>query len=354
MKRFFDNPAGSKSNKSNSNKRRSIAAVIITVLIFSLIFTMVSCNQQSGGNGTKVLNIGVIQFAPHPSLDNCYEGFVQGLKEAGFVDGENIKIDFQNAQGEMSNSDMIAKNMAASKYDMIVGIATPAAMSAYSAAKDNDIPVIFTAVSDPVAAGIVKSLERPEYNVTGTSDVLPLEAQLKMIRAFLPEARKIGVVYTTSEPNSVSHLSQFRELAGKYGFEIAEAGVTSASEVAAAAMTVVSKGVDCINNFTDNNVVNNLSSVLHAADGAGIPVFGSEVEQVKNGCLASESIDYVSLGVETGKMAASVLKGETKASEMAVKLISDSTPVYNSSVLERLGLALPAEYEGAEDAAAAK
>ncbi|NLM60650.1 MAG: ABC transporter substrate-binding protein, partial [Clostridiales bacterium] len=139
-----------------------------------------------------------------------------------------------------------------------------------------------------------------------------------------------------------------------YGFEIVEAGVTSASEVAAAAMTVVSKGVDCINNFTDNNVVNNLSSVLHAADGAGIPVFGSEVEQVKNGCLASESIDYVSLGVETGKMAASVLKGETKASEMAVKLISDSTPVYNSSVLERLGLALPAEYEGAEDAAAAK
>ena len=248
----------------------------------------------------------------------------------------------------MSNSDMIAKNMIASKYDLILGIATPSAMSAYSAAKDTDIPVIFSAVSDPVSAGIVKSLERPEYNITGTSDVLPLEDQMKMIRAFLPDAQKIGIVYTTSEPNSVSHLTQFKDLAPKYGFEIVEVGVTNASEVATAAVTVVSKGVDCINNFTDNNVVNNLTSLLHAAENAGIPVFGSEVEQVKNGCMASESIDYVSLGIKTGEMAAAVLKGE-KASEMAVQLISDSTPVYNSQVLEELGLSLPEDYAEAED-----
>ena len=181
--------------------------------------------------------------------------------------------------------------------------------------------------------------------------MLPLEAQLQMIRAFLPEASKICVVYTTSEPNSVSHLSQFKELAEKYDFEIVEAGVTNASEVAAAAMSVVSKGIDCINNFTDNNVVNNLTSLLHAAESAGIPVFGSEVEQVKNGCMASESIDYVSLGLETGKMAASILKGEQKASDTPVKLISDSTPVYNSSIMESLGLTLPDEYAGAEDVA---
>lgn len=333
--------------------RKLLNSIIVIVFMLTMLLTIVSCGQADG-NGDKVLSIGIIQYAPHPSLDNCYKGFVEGLEEAGFVDGENIRIDFQNAQGEMSNSDMIAKNMAASKYDMIVGIASPAAMSAYSAVKDTDIPVIFTAVSDPVAAGIVKSLERPEYNVTGTADVLPLEAQMKMIRAFLPEAEKIGVVYTTSEPNSVTHLSQFKELAVKYGFEIVEAGVTGASEVAAAAMSVVSKGVDCLNNFTDNNVVNNLSSLLHAADSTGIPVFGSEVEQVKNGCIASESIDYLSLGRETGKMAAAVLKGEKKASELPVKLISDSTPVYNSSVMDRLGLSLPSDYAGAEDAAAAE
>lgn len=322
---------------------------IILLLVIVTIFAMVSCDtSESSKEESRTLKIGVIQYAPHPSLDNCYEGFVQGLEEAGFKVGDNIEIDYQNAQGEMSNSDMIAKNMIASKYDLILGIATPSAMSAYSAAKDTDIPVIFSAVSDPVSAGIVKSLERPEYNITGTSDVLPLEDQMKMIRAFLPDAQKIGIVYTTSEPNSVSHLTQFKDLAPKYGFEIVEVGVTNASEVATAAVTVVSKGVDCINNFTDNNVVNNLTSLLHAAENAGIPVFGSEVEQVKNGCMASESIDYVSLGIKTGEMAAAVLKGE-KASEMAVQLISDSTPVYNSQVLEELGLTLPEDYAEAED-----
>jgi putative ABC transport system substrate-binding protein len=322
---------------------------IILLLVIVTIFAMVSCDtSESSKEESRTLKIGVIQYAPHPSLDNCYEGFVQGLEEAGFKVGDNIEIDYQNAQGEMSNSDMIAKNMIASKYDLILGIATPSAMSAYSAAKDTDIPVIFSAVSDPVSAGIVKSLERPEYNITGTSDVLPLEDQMKMIRAFLPDAQKIGIVYTTSEPNSVSHLTQFKDLAPKYGFEIVEVGVTNASEVATAAVTVVSKGVDCINNFTDNNVVNNLTSLLHAAENAGIPVFGSEIEQVKNGCLASESIDYISLGIKTGEMAAAVLKGE-KASEMAVQLISDSTPVYNSQVLEELGLTLPEDYAEAED-----
>lgn len=331
-------------------KRITNRLFIISLLILAMVFSMVSCDTSENTNktGNDVLKIGVIQYAPHPSLDNCYTGFVLGLEEAGFVVGDNIEIDYQNAQGEMSNSDMIAKNMVASKYDLILGIATPSAMSAYSAAKDTDIPVVFSAVSDPVSAGIVKSLEKPEYNVTGTSDVLPLEDQMKMIRAFLPDAEKIGIVYTTSEPNSVSHLTHFKEIASQYGFEIVEMGVTNASEVAAAAVSVASKGVDCINNFTDNNVVNNLTSLLHAAESAGIPVFGSEVEQVKNGCMASESIDYIKLGMKTGEMAASVLNGE-KASEIAVELISDSTPVYNSQVLESLGLTLPDGYTEAED-----
>ena len=228
-----------------------------------------------------------------------------------------------------------------------MGIATPAAMSAYSAAKSTDIPVVFTAVSDAVAAGIVKSNEKPGVNCTGSSDVLPLEQQMKMIRAFLPNAKKIGILYTTSEPNSVSQLAQFKALAPKYNFEIVDVGVTNASEVAAAAATAVSKGVDCINNFTDNNVVDNLSTVLKAANGAKIPVFGSEEEQVKNGCLASQSIDYVALGKETGKIAAQILKGEAKASDIPVYMVKDCTPVYNKAVMEKLGLTLPSEYSSA-------
>lgn len=321
--------------------------IVIMVLALTMIFTLAACSGEEQP-AEEALKIGVIQIAPHPSLDNCYKGFVEGLASQGFKEGENIKIDYQNAQGEPSNSDMIAKNMVSAKYDLILGIATPSAMSAYSAAKDTDIPIVFSAVSDPVAAGIVKSVEKPEFS-TGTSDVLPLDAQLKMIRAFLPEAKKIGILYTTSEPNSVTHLAACKELAPKYGFEIVAMGVTNASEVATAATSLVSKGIDCINNFTDNNVVNNLSSVLHAADAANIPVFGSEIEQVKNGCLAAEGIDYVSLGRETGKIAAKILKGEAKAGDIPVALISDSTPVYNKAVAAGLGITLPEEYKEAEN-----
>lgn len=295
----------------------------------------------------KNFKIGVIQYAPHPSLDNCYTGFKKGLEEAGLKEGVNFTIDFQNAQGEASNSDLIAKNMVSKKYDLIMAIATPSAMSAYSAAKNTSIPVVFTAVSDPVAAGIVKVISKPETNCTGSSDVLPLEQQVKMIRAFMPSAKKIGILYTTSEPNSVSQLKDIKGLAPKYGFEIVDVGVTNASEVAAGAQTLVSKGVDCINNFTDNNVVNNLSTLLQAANSKNIPVFGSEEEQVKNGCAASQSIDYIALGKETGKMAAKILKGEAKASDIPVYQVKDCTPVYNKDVLAKLSLTLPAEYASA-------
>ena len=352
--------------------KKSVKTIIAAVLALTMIFALAGCaataaqepgaassaaastaqktasasTGESAAAGEKV-TIGVIQYATHPSLDNCYTGFVQGLAEAGFVEGENLTIDFQNAQADMANSDMMAKNMVSKKESMIMGIATPAAMSAYAATKNDGIPVVFSAVSDPVAAGIVNSIESTGTNCTGTSDVLNLEAQMKMIRAFLPDAKKIGIIYTTSEPNSISHLEKFKALAPTYGFEIVEVGVTNASEVASAAASVVAKGIDCINNFTDNNVVENLASVVQAADKAGIPVFGSEVEQVKNGCLASESIDYVSLGKETGKIAAEILNGK-KPSEIPVALISDTTPVYNQAVLDKLGLTLPADYADAQ------
>ncbi len=309
-----------------------------------------------GGNTAKdndaktasgIPTVGVIQYAPHPSLDNCYEGFLEGLAESG-LDKDAVKIDFQNAQGDIANSDMMAKNMVSNNVDMVVGIATPAAMSAYAASKDQGIPVVFTAVSDPMAAGIVQDMAKSGTNAVGSSDVLPLEQQMQMIREFLPEGKKIGILYTTSEPNSVSHLNKFKELAPKYNFEIVEVGITNASEVAGGAQALVAKGVDCINNFTDNNVVNNLNSVLQAAEKANIPVFGSEIEQVKNGCMASESIDYIALGRETGRMAAKILKGEAKPQEMAVFEVQESTPVYNKTVMEKLGIALPEALKDAQ------
>ncbi|MDL2318304.1 ABC transporter substrate-binding protein [Eubacteriales bacterium OttesenSCG-928-A19] len=296
--------------------------------------------------------VGVIQFAAHPSLDNCYTGFQLGLEEGGYVQGDTVEIDFQNAMTDMANSDMQAKNMAAKSMDMLVGIATPAAMSAYAATKDQGTPVVFVAVSDAVAAGIVQSNEAPGTNCTGVSDVLNLEEQVKMIRAFLPDATTIGVLYTTSEPNSIAHLARLEEIAPAYDFAVEAIGITNASEVAGAAASLVAKGVDCVNNFTDNNVVDNLSLVLHATDEAGIPVFGSEVEQVVNGCLATQGIDYIELGRAAGQMAAQILDGEAEPATMPVMLIDDVTPAYNSQKAELLGIALPEAYADAEDVAA--
>ena len=336
-------------------KKKTIAMVLAALAAMT---SLTACSGgQTASSGTDggedgTYTIGVVQYASHPSLDNCYEGFLKGLADEGFVEGENLTIDFQNAQGDTANCDLMAKTMVTSRVDLLAGIATPAVMSEYSAAKSSDIPIVFTAVSDPVSAGLVQSIEQPGSNCTGTSDVLPLEKQVKMIRAFLPDATKIGVIYTTSEPNSVSHLEKLQGIAADNGFEVIAVGVTNSSEVASAAASVVAQGADCINNFTDNNVVDNLSAVIKAANDGGIPVFGSEIEQVKNGCLASESIDYVALGEQTGRMAARILSGED-ASTMPVEEVEDATPVYNSEVLEALGLTLPADYQDAQDVSAA-
>lgn len=290
--------------------------------------------------------VGVIQFATHPSLDNCYKGFAEALAGAG-----DVKIDFQNATADIGISDLQAKTMVSQGDAMLVGIATPAAMSCYAAARDSQTPVVFIAVSDPVASGIVQDLDAPGGHATGVRDVLNFPAQLAMIRAFLPEAKTIGVIYTTSEPNSVSHLASFEALAPEYGFAVEAMGITSAAEVGSAAASLVAKGVDCINNFTDNNVVDNLQMVLHAADEAKIPVFGSEVEQVANGCLATQGIDYVALGRQAGEMALKILSGEARPETTPVIQVDEVTPCYNGKVAEALGIALPESLAGIEDVA---
>ena len=320
---------------------KSIAcALAASAMLLSFAACSSSETTNSGGASTNMAKVGVIQYATHGSLDNCYQGFKEGLAEGGYVEGENLELLFQNANGETSTSDLIAKNFVSQKVDLIGAIATPAAMSAYSATQSSGKPpIVFTAISDPVSAGLVQSLESTGANITGSCDVLPLEAQVKMIRAFLPDAKKIGVLYTTSEPNSVSHLAKLKEIASNYGFEVVEQGITNASEVATGVNALIAKGV------------NNLTIVLQAAEQANIPVFGSEEEQVKNGCLASEGIDYVALGKETGLMAAKILKGEATADSLPVVTATESKSFYNKEVMEKLGLTLPEEYADATNLA---
>lgn len=317
-------------------KMKKIIAVMLAVI---MMLAFAGCGETQNEKNS-VLKIGIIQYMSHPSLDNCYNGVISALESSGI----QYTVDYQIGSGNSADSDCtnFAKNMVAANYDMIIAIATPAAKSAFAATDDTKIPVIFCAVSDPVAAGLVESMDAPGYLCTGTSDVLDLEAQVALIKAMQPEVKSIGILYTSSEDNSITNLKNFKAICDKEGIEVVATAVQGASDIPSAAEELASK-VDCINNFTDNNVVNNLSVVLTAADKYGIPVYGSEEEQVINGCLASVSIDYVALGRVTGEMAVSVLKGED-ASTMAVKTITEATPVINSSVLKKLGLSTPEGY----------
>ena len=287
--------------------------------------------------------IGISQFAEHGSLDNCREGFLEGLKEAGIEEGVNLTVEFENAQADTGTAGMISDNFVSKKVDMICAIATPSAMSAYNSCLDKDIPVVYTAVSDPVSAGLADKEGNSVGNVTGTSDKLPVEEQLKMIREMMPEAQKVGILYTTSEANSVSTIEEYKEIAPKYDFEIVESGINTVADVEMAAKDLVSK-VDCISNMTDNTVVSALQTVIAAADEKNIPVFGSEIEQVKSGCLASMGIDYIALGKQTGAMAAKILKGEAEAYDMPYEVCSGASLYVNTAVAEKLGFDLEDSY----------
>ena len=257
-------------------------------------------SSQSSSEGQEMYTIGISQFAEHGSLDNCREGFIQGLEEEGLVEGENLEIKVNNADADTGTAAQIADTFVADKVDLICAIATPSAQAAYNSARNTDIPVVYTAVTNPEEAQLADDEGMPVGAVTGTSDQLPVEAQLAMIREILPDAETIGILYTTSEANSAYSITQYEKYAEEYGFTLETAGVTNTSEVSLAAASLLDK-VDCLTNLTDNTVVSALPTILDQANEKNIPVFGSEIEQVKLGCLAAEGLDYVNLGIETGK-----------------------------------------------------
>lgn len=302
--------------------------------------TTAATTSAAADTASGSYTVGIGQFAVHGSLDNCREGFIEGLAEEGIKEGENLTILYENAQADPGLAAQIANNFAGQKADLICAIATPTAQSAYSVGRKNNIPVIFTAVTDPIAAELANADGTPVGEVTGTSDKLPVEQQLEMIRKILPDAKKIGIMYTTSEVNSASTLAEYKEKAPEYGFEIVESGVSSTADIPLAADSILEQ-VDCLNNLTDNTVVASLPLILSKANAKNIPVFGSEIEQVKLGCLAAMGLDYFDLGKQTGRMAAKVLKGEAKASEINFEVIEEAAFYGNEKVSENLGVTFP-------------
>ena len=315
-------------------KKRILAAVLTAVMAMG---ALTGC----GSTGSKDnYTIGIMQYAVHGSLDNCREGFLQGLAEEGIVEGQNLTVLYENAQADGGIASQIVTNFVSQKVDLICGIATPMAQSAYGVGKKNDIPVIYTAVTDPIAAELANTDGTPVGEVTGTSDKLPVTEQLAMIREILPDAKTIGIMYTTSEVNSLSAIEEYKIAAPEYGFEIVETGISTTADVPLAADSLLSK-VDCVTNLTDNTVVASLPVILDKANKLNVPVFGSEIEQVKIGCLAAMGLDYIDLGKQTGKMAAAVLKGEKKASEMGFEVIEEAAFYGNEKVAENLGITFP-------------
>lgn len=309
--------------------RRKVMAMVMAAM------TMAAAMAVPAMADEESVTIGISQFAEHGSLDNCREGFLEGLKEAGYEEGKNLTIEYQNAQADTGNAATIADSFVNKKVDLICAIATPSAMSAYNSAMDADIPVIYTAVSDPAGAGLVNEDGTNVGNITGTSDKLPVTEQMALIRELMPDAKKIGILYTTSEANSVSTIQEYKDHAEEYGFEIVDTGINTIADVEMAAKDLASK-VDCISNLTDNTVVSALQTVLAAANDAKIPVFGSEVEQVKNGCVAAVGIDYVALGKQTGEMAAKVLKGEATAAETPFEICEGGNVYVNTEAADNI------------------
>lgn len=319
---------------------KNVCKMISAMLALTLTFSLSACGgKQEDGADAPVhegaYRIGISQYGEHASLDNCREGFLQGLEQAGLKEGIDFEVDYQNAGSDDAIAIQIGQGFSATDVDLMVGIATPSAVACYAAAEDKDIPVVFTAINDPVQAKLDSG------NVTGTSDKLPVADQLDLIRQLQPNAKRIGIIYTTSEPNSISTIKDYQEKAPEYGFEIEAVGVVAQSEVTQAVDTLISRDVDCFSNLTDNTVVDVLPAILEKTNDAGIPVYGSEVEQVKLGCAASAGIDYVKLGIQTGMMAAKVLRGEAACQDLPYETISESEIYLNFETLDVMGISVP-------------
>ena len=297
-----------------------------------------------GNDAAETYTIGINQFADHGSLDNCREGFIEGLRQAGFEEGVNVEFEYSNANADPGIANQIAQSHVSTDVDLICAIATPSAQASYNAAMEKEIPVIYTAVSDPVEAGLAEE----GMNVTGTSDLLPLKEQVAMIRELMPEAKNLGVLYCTSEANSISNIARLEQIAPEYGFTLVTKGVSAPADIPMATDAILNE-VDCLTNLTDNTIVNSLAVVMDKANAKGIPVFGSEVEQVKLGCAAAANIDYYKLGIMTGKMAAEVLNG-ADITTIPYEVIEDNQLVVNSEVLAKYGMVVPEGMEVTEAA----
>ncbi|NLW55578.1 MAG: ABC transporter substrate-binding protein [Firmicutes bacterium] len=288
--------------------------------------------------GVETLKIGIVQIVEHPALDSARDGFIERLAEHGYVEGENVTYQIQNAQGEMATANTIAQKFKNERLDLILAIATPTAQAVANLIKDK--PILITAVTDPVAAGLVESADRPGTNVTGTNDLQPMEEQFKLAQALLPDARTVGIIYNAGEANSVIQVRMAKEIATDLGLKVVEATVDTSAGVLQAAQSFVGR-VDFIYVPTDNTVVSAFSSVVKVAEEHKIPLFVGEENIVPQGALATVGVNYYRLGRQTAEMALKILEEGAKPETMPVESQKETELVINEDTAEALGIIIP-------------
>ena len=319
---------------------RIIALVCMsTLLLLSLSGCSSSQKDSANSNEQGKLKIGIVQIVEHPSLNTIRESFIAELAKEGYKDGENITIDYQNAQNEQTNLKTICQKFANNKYDLIVAIATPSAQAAVGETKD--IPIVFSACTDPVGSGLVSSMEKPGKNVTGTSDAVSAEKIMELAKRITPDIKTVGALYNSGETNSQAVVEDLKKYAKKNGLTVVEGTVTNSSEVQQVASSLAGK-VDAIFSPIDNTIASAMPVVTQVANKAKVPVYVGADSMVKDGGLATYGINYPVLGQETAKMAVEILKGK-KPGDIAVKTMSDMDIYINQDTAKAIGVTIPGD-----------
>ena len=314
------------------NLKKGIALALTAAALMA--FTGCGTNETTSNGEYKV---GVVQLVEHPALDAANKGFVDALKEKGLAD--KITFDQQNAQADQSNLNSIAQRFVSDKKDLVLAIATPAAQT--MANVSHDMPIMGTAITDYVTAKLVQSNERPGGNVSGTSDMTPVEKEVDLIIALVPNVKRIGAIYTSSEINSQLQVEKMKAYAATKGITVVEATVSNVNDIQQAATNLVNQDVQAIYTPTDNVLASAMANLAQITDAAKIPVFAADEGMTMTGGVATYSVDYYKLGYQTGLMAAKVLSGEAKVSDMAIETQKDIKLTVNEERAKKLGITIP-------------
>ncbi|MCH4541035.1 ABC transporter permease [Ochrobactrum sp. POC9] len=303
----------------------------------SMLLALLAATAIAATAQAKDVTVVVTAIVEHPALDAARDGVKDALAEAGYKEGENLKFVYQSAQGNPATAAQIARQFVGEAPDVIVPISTPSAQAVVSATRD--IPVVFTAVSDPVGAQLVKDMTKPGGNVTGLSDMSPVVEHIKLIKEVMPNIKKLGYLYNSGETNSVSLLAALKEAASAEGIEIVESAATKSAEVQGAARALVGRA-DAMYVPTDNTIVSALESAVGVAEESKLPLFTADTDSVKRGALAALGFNYYDVGKQTGAVVVKILKGE-KPGDIPVDIAKGTDLVINLGAAKKMGVEFP-------------